>query len=171
VSAIRIRDEAAPRVLGQAPFLGAALALLVTAEYLLAFVAPLWGLVLHGALLLAFMLRELFSIGLAHDLLVALSVLPLIRLLSIALLFWLTDPPGNLALVNLPLIVATLLTVVRWPALRLLLFTGLRGELLFRRVLRAPPSVGWAPVFASISCRICSERYIFDGSPRWTWCA
>ena len=63
---------------------------------------------LHGALLLAFMVRAVFNAGPAHDPCEALSVLPLSGLLSIATPSWLTDQSGHSALVNLPLIVATL---------------------------------------------------------------
>jgi uncharacterized protein len=150
-------------------------------------VAPGWGLALHAGLLLAFMVRSVFTDGRAHDLYLALCVLPLIRLLAIAMPFWLTDQAGHFTLVNLPLIVATLLvarylhygrnelglrvgflpwqlvivatgpligylerliiqppamapdlslSAIWWPALSLMLFTGLSEELLFRGVLQ-----------------------------------
>ena len=205
VSALLIRDEEVPRTQRYVVFLAAALAVLGVAEYLVAYVDALWGLVLHGMLLLAFMLRAVYSAGPAHDLFVALSVLPLIRLLSIAMPFWLTDQTGHFALVNLPLIVATLvaarilrygrselglrmadpaaqlvivlfgpaigfverliiqpaalvpeltLAAAWWPALSLLLFTGLSEELLFRGVLQTAAvrwmGAGWGIVYVSL---------------------
>ena len=176
--------QAPPR---HAPFLIGSVLMMAVAEYLVAFVAPGWGLGLHAGLVLAFMTRSVLNDGHAHDLYLALSVLPLIRLLAIAMPFWLTDQTGHFALVNLPLIVATLLaarylhygrrelglrlgflpwqlaivatgpvigylerliiqpaalspdlslSAVWWPALSLLLFTGLSEELLFRGVLQ-----------------------------------
>ena len=170
-----------------APFLIGSVLALALAEYLVAFVAPGWGLAIHAALMLAFMARSVFSGGHAHDLYLALSVLPLIRILAIAMPFWLTDQSMHFALVNLPLIVATIiaarylsygrrelglrlgfvpwqlaiiatgpligyverliiqppalaadlsLQAVWWPALSLMLFTGLSEELLFRGVLQ-----------------------------------
>jgi membrane protease YdiL (CAAX protease family) len=193
VGAMLIDDVDVPTPARQAAFLVAMLALLTTAEYMVAFVDPLWGLALHSGLLLAFMVRAVFSTGIAYDLFVALSVLPLIRLLAIAMPYWLTDQSGHFALVNLPLIVATLvaasvlgyrrselglrlgrlpwqslvalsgpligflerliiqpaalapeltLTAAWWPALSLLLFTGLSEELLFRGLLQTA-AVRW----------------------------
>lgn len=188
VSAVPLLDDAEiqapPR---HAPFLIGSVLALALAEYLVAFVAPGWGLAIHAGLLLAFMARSVLSVGYAHDLYLALSMLPLIRVLAIAMPFWLTDQSAHFALVNLPLIVATLLAArylhygrrelglrlgflpwqlaisltgpligyierliiqppalapdlslqaVWWPALSLLLFTGLSEELLFRGVLQ-----------------------------------
>ncbi len=176
--------QAPPR---HAPFLIGSVLVLALAEYLVAFVAPGWGLAVHAGLMLAFMARSVLSAGSGHELYLALSVLPLIRILAIAMPFWLTDQSAHFALVNLPLIVATLmaahylgygrrelglrlgfvpwqlaivatgpligyverliiqppalagdlsLQAVWWPALSLLLFTGLSEELLFRGVLQ-----------------------------------
>ncbi len=180
-------EVAAPKRTGHAAFLGGSVLVLALAEYLVAFVAPGWGLALHAALLAAFMVRSVVNVGRIHELYLALSVLPLIRILAIAMPFWLTDQSAHFALVNLPLIVATLmaayylgygrrelglrlgflpwqvaiiatgpligyterliiqppamapdlsLQAVWWPALSLLLFTGLSEELLFRGVLQ-----------------------------------
>lgn len=168
-------------------FLVGSMVALGLAEYLVAYTQPGWGMALHAALMLAFMARSVLSDGEAHELYLALSVLPLIRVLAIGIPFWLTDQTGHFALVNLPLIVATLLVArylhygrrelglvwaaphwqltaiatgpiigtlerliiqpaalapdlslaaVWWPALSLMLFTGLSEELLFRGVLQ-----------------------------------
>ena len=109
-----IADRDLPRMTANAnarqhaPFLIAAALVLALAEYLVAFVAPGWGLAIHAALMLAFMARSALSDGRTHELYLALSVLPLIRVLAIAMPFWLTDQTMHFALVNLPLIAAAI---------------------------------------------------------------
>jgi uncharacterized protein len=93
----------------QGAFLVAAVVAIGLAEVLVTYVHPGWGMALHAALMLALMARSVLSDGAAHELFLALSVLPLIRVLAIGIPFWLTDPAGHFALVNLPLITATVL--------------------------------------------------------------
>lgn len=163
------------------------LAVLALAEVLAAGIDFQLGLWLHAGLLGTLLVHSVFTEGASYQLYVALSVLPLIRLLSLTMPFWLTDRTGMFALVNVPLIVGTIVAArvlgygrsdlklrtgslpiqflialsgiaigileryiiqppalaeeltfaaVLWPALSLLLFTGLSEELLFRGVLQ-----------------------------------
>jgi uncharacterized protein len=183
---VLLTDDAVarPRPTG---FLVNALLALVLAELLVTFVHPGAGLTLHALVLVAFVWRAVLEDGPHHDLFAALAILPLIRVLAIAMPFWLVDQAQHFALVNLPLIAATLmaahylrygraqlgltlgglpwqvpvvasgaaigylerlliqpvamapdltLAAVWWPALSLMLFTGLSEELLFRGVLQ-----------------------------------
>jgi membrane protease YdiL (CAAX protease family) len=171
----------------RATFLAQALLLLTLAEVLVTYVNAGSGLAVHALLVIALLGKGVITEGENHELYVALSVLPLIRILAIAMPFWLTGQAGHFAIVNLPLIVATVmaarylelgrrdvgltlgglrwqglvalsgiaigaaerlliqpaamapdlsLAAVWWPALALLLFTGLSEELLFRGVLQ-----------------------------------
>lgn len=186
-------------------FLVNALLAMVVAELMVTFVHPGAGLAIHAGLLVAFVWRAVIEDGITHDLFAALAVLPLIRVLAIAMPYWMVDQAQHFALVNLPLIVATLVAArylgygrlqlgltlgglpwqlpvvatglaigylerliiqpaalspdlsfaaVWWPALSLLLFTGLSEEILFRGVLQtaAVRSLGtfWGIVYVSL---------------------
>jgi uncharacterized protein len=85
----------------------AALGLMVVAEVLTAMVHTGLGLALHAVLLVLFTWRAAIADGATHDLMAALSVLPLIRVLSIGMPFWLVDQPMHFALVNVPLMAGT----------------------------------------------------------------
>lgn len=197
------RQAALPRSL--VAFLVAYLLSLTLAELLVFYLNPALGLVLHALLFITFIAQGVLTDGDTHELYIALAILPLIRLLSITMPFWLVDQAGFFALVNLPLIVATVvvarylgykrgqlgltlgrlpwqlliatsgllfgylerliiqppaitpdlsLAAVWWPALSLLLFTGLSEELLFRGVLQtaAVKSLGawWGILYISL---------------------
>jgi len=201
---VLLTDEevATPRPVG---ILVNAFLALVLAELMVTFVHPGVGLALHAGLLVAFVWRAVLEDGTTHDLFAALAVLPLIRVLAIAMPFWLVDQAQHFALVNLPLIVATLVAArylrygrlqlgltlgglpwqlpvvasgaaigylerliiqpaplageltfaaVWWPALSLMLFTGLSEEILFRGVLQtaAVRSLGafWGIAYVSL---------------------
>lgn len=194
---VAAREAEADRAAPAWPFhLGLLLALagLATAELLAAGLlnAPVTaGLWLHAGLLLAFVAAAVFAGGARGELLTALAVLPLIRLLSFSMPLWLTERTNWFALINFPLIVSVIVAArtlgygrdelglrfrrpftqlpilalvlassvaigwierqiiqpealaeslrladVWWPALNLLLFTGLSEELLFRGVLQ-----------------------------------
>lgn len=89
-------------------FLISSLVVLTLAEYLVAFAAPGWGLAAHALLLIAYMGKGVITEDDSHQFYVALAVLPLIRILAIAMPYWLTGQAEHFALVNVPLIAATL---------------------------------------------------------------
>ena len=186
-------------------FLVQTLLLLTLAEVLVTYVNAGSGLAVHALLVIALLGKGVITEGKDHELYVALSVLPLIRILAIAMPFWMTNQTGHFALVNLPLIVATLMAArylglgrkgfgltlgglrwqlpvalsgiaigaaerliiqpsalapdlslasIWWPALALLLFTGLSEELLFRGVLQGAAVKGigarWGIVYVAL---------------------
>lgn len=181
------------------------LAVLMIAELVVTFLNPTIGLLTHAGLLIALVWMATLNDGPAHDLLVALAVLPLVRLLAISMPYWMVDQPSHFALVNLPLIAATFVAArylrygrvqlgltlgglawqwpvvasgvvigfverliiqpaalapdlsfasVWWPALSLLLFTGLSEEILFRGTLQTAAvrvmGARWGIVYVSL---------------------
>lgn len=84
------------------------LTLFTTAELLTNTTALTPGLLLHALLLLALLTHGVLSKEPNSSLYISLSIIPLIRLLSLSTPFWLTNQTGFFALVNLPLIIATL---------------------------------------------------------------
>jgi uncharacterized protein len=69
------------------------------------------GLALHAVLLITFLAHGVFSQDRLGRLYTAMAVVPLIRLLSLSMPFWLTDRTNWFALVNVPLIVSTLVAI------------------------------------------------------------
>jgi hypothetical protein len=69
------------------------------------------GLAIHAVLLITFLAHGVLSQDKLGKLYTAMAVVPLIRLLSLSMPFWLTDRTNWFALVNMPLIVATLVTI------------------------------------------------------------
>jgi membrane protease YdiL (CAAX protease family) len=164
------------------------LLLLGSAELLVTSWAVAAGLWLHSIILLALMVHATVLDEARGRLYLAVSVLPLIRLLSLGMPLWLSSAQADwFAMINLPLIIATVVAArvlryrrvdlgltlgfvpvqvalaasglaigylerkiiqppgltetlgfadVLWPAISLLLFTGLSEELLFRGVLQ-----------------------------------
>ncbi len=84
------------------------LAVMTVAELLSAGTSLVLGLTLHAATLLFLFVRFVLSGGKKGDFYLALSVIPLIRILSLTMPIWLVNPTNWLPLVNLPLIIATL---------------------------------------------------------------
>lgn len=72
---------------------------------------PILGLFVHALLLTALLVQGVLSKGKTADLYVALSVIPLIRLLSLSMPVWLTERTGWFALINAPLIIATVVAL------------------------------------------------------------
>jgi uncharacterized protein len=69
------------------------------------------GLIVHAILLLMLLTQSVLTSGEASKLYAAMAVIPLIRILTLSTPFWLTDQTNLFALVNLPLIVATVVAM------------------------------------------------------------
>lgn len=69
------------------------------------------GLIIHACLLVALLTQGVVSENKIGKLYTAMAIIPLIRLLSLSMPFWLTDRTGYFAMVNLPLIVSTVVAI------------------------------------------------------------
>ena len=165
-------------------FLIGSLLLLVLAEYVVAYQNPGWGLAVHGLLLIALMGKAVMVDDASDGLYLALSVLPLVRILAITMPFWMTGQAGQFAMVNLPLIVATVvaarylgltrqqmgLTARRWKVQAVVIASGLAigglERLIIQPAAMAPDlslaSIAW-PVLSLVLFTGFSEELLFRG--------
>jgi len=165
-------------------FLLGSLVVLVLAEYVVAYHSAGWGLVAHALLLIAFLGKAVLVDDGADGLYLSLAVLPLVRILAISTPFWLTGQAGHFAMVNLPLIVATVvaarylgfhreqlgLTLRRWKVQIAVMASGLVIGALERLIIQPPAmapdlslaSIAW-PVLSLLLFTGFSEELLFRG--------
>ncbi len=70
-----------------------------------------FGLSIHATLLITLLTHGVLSDTKNSKLYTAMAVIPLIRLMSLSMPFWLTEQENLLALVNIPLIVSTIVAI------------------------------------------------------------
>lgn len=176
-------DPAAPPI-NRSFFLLGSLVVLVLAEYVVAYHSAGWGLVAHALLLIAFLGKAVLTDDGADGLYLALAVLPLVRILAISTPFWLTGQAGHFAMVNLPLIVATIvaarylgfhheqlgLTLRRWKVQIVVMASGPVIGVLERLIIQPPAmapdlslaSIAW-PGLSLLLFTGFSEELLFRG--------